>query len=138
MSTKKILVVEDDKFTQTLISDLLRAAGYQVVTAPDAPAAVKAARFEEPDLITLDVVFPAESPTDSMDGLKLASWFNRLNPDKKIPMIIISGSADPAKTVEGAAAVGAYTFLPKPLEKSKLLAAVEAALTQTSGESKPK
>src|ERR1041385_8538854 len=138
MKPKKILVVDDDQVMRTIISEALKGAGYQVVTAPDASSATKAARFEEPDLITLDVVFPAESPTDSMDGLKLASWFNRLNPDKKIPMIIISGSADPAKTVEGAAAVGAYTFLPKPLEKSKLLAAVEAALTQTSGESKPK
>jgi CheY-like chemotaxis protein len=127
MSTKKILVVEDDKFTQTLISDLLRAAGYQVVTAPDAPAAVKAARFEEPDLITLDIVFPAESPTDAMDGLKLATWLNRLNPDKKIPMIIISG-VEPSRIIEGAAAVGAYTFLPKPFDKAKLLAAVESAL----------
>src|ERR1041385_4722263 len=91
MKPKKILVVDDDQVMRTIISEALKAAGYQVVTAPDASSAVKAARFEEPDLITLDVVFPAESPTDSMDGLRLATWLNRLNPDKKIPMIIISG-----------------------------------------------
>jgi len=127
MNSKKILVVDDDNVTQKVIRDILVAAGYQVITATDAASAVNAVRSEQPDLITLDVLLPAESPTDSMDGLKLARWLQRLNPDKKIPTIIISG-LDPDELIEEAAAVGAYTFLPKPFEKTQLLAAVKAAL----------
>jgi len=127
MKSKKILVVDDDNVTRKIITDILVAAGYQVVTAADAVSAVNAARSEEPDLITLDVMLPADSPTDSMDGLKLARWLQRLNPEKKIPTIIISG-LEPGDLIEEAAAVGAYTFLPKPFEKAQLLAAVKAAL----------
>ena len=127
MNSKKILVVDDDIVTQKIISDILVSAGYQVVTAIDAASAVDAVRSEEPDLITLDVLLPADSPTDSMDGLKLARWLQRLNPEKKIPTIIISG-LEPGELIEEAAAVGAYTFLPKPFDKTQLLAAVTAAL----------
>jgi len=127
MKSKKILVVDDDLVTQKVISDILVSAGYQVVTATDAVSAINAARSEEPDLITLDVLFPADSPTDSMDGLKLARWLQRLNPETKIPTIIISG-LEPGELIEEAAAVGAYTFLPKPFDKNQLLAAVTAAL----------
>lgn len=124
---KKILVVEDDKLTQTVISDILKSGGYQVVTANDASSTVKVVREENPDLITLDVILACESPSDSMDGFEVASWLKRLDPDRNIPLIIISG-IDPNKVVLGASAVNAYSFLPKPVEKAKLLAAVAAAL----------
>jgi CheY-like chemotaxis protein len=124
---KKILVVEDDKLTQTLICDILKSAGYQVVTANDAATTVKMVQEEEPDLITLDVVLASESPTDCMDGFKVATWLKRLHPEKENIIIIISG-VDPDKVIQGASAVNAYTFLPKPIEKAKLLATVAAAL----------
>ena len=124
---KKILVVEDDKLTQTIICDILKSAGYQVVTAHDAATTVKMVREEEPDLITLDVVLASNSPSDSMDGFKVATWLKRLNPEKETPIIVISG-IDPNKIIQGASEVNAYTFLPKPIEKAKLLATVAAAL----------
>lgn len=129
MSTqpKKILVVEDDRLTQVIICDILKAAGYKVVTARDASTTVKMVRQENPDLITLDIILAAESPDDMMDGFKVATWLKRLNPEKETPIVIISG-IDPNKIVQGAAAVNAYTFLPKPIEKAKLLAAVAGAL----------
>jgi CheY-like chemotaxis protein len=124
---KKILVVEDDTVTQSVISDILKNAGYEVHTTRDASSTVKISREIDFDLITLDVVLAAESPGDSMDGFKVATWLKRLNPEKEIPTIVISG-VDPNKIVAGAAAVQAYTFLPKPVEKKSLLAAVAAAL----------
>jgi CheY-like chemotaxis protein len=124
---KKILVVEDDKFTQTLICDILKSAGYQVITAQDAATTVKMVREEAPDLITLDILLATDSPTDSMDGFKVATWLKRLNPEKENTIIIISG-ADPNKVIQGASDVHAYSFLPKPIEKAKLLATVAAAL----------
>ena len=124
---KKVLVVEDDKLTQMLICDILKSAGYQVVTAQDAATTVKMVREEEPDLITLDVLLAAESPADSMDGFKVATWLKRMDPDRNIPIIIISG-IDPNKVIQGASAVDAFTLLPKPIEKAKLLATVAAAL----------
>ena len=127
MKPKKILVVEDDKLTRTVICEILNAAGYIVVSAGDAPSAVRLARQENPDLITLDIVLGADSPNDSMDGLKIAAWLKRLNEDRRIPMIIIS-SIDPKTVAVGVAAAHPHTYLTKPVEKPKLLAAVAAAL----------
>lgn len=130
MKAKKILVVEDDKLTQKLIVDVLRSAGYEVVTAHNGATAVKAAREQEPDLVTLDIHLAKDSPDDSWDGFSVASWLRRVNEGRPIPIIIVLSGLDAGKNIESAASVGAYTFLPKPVEKKKLLEVVAAALAQ--------
>ena len=131
MKPKKILVVEDDRLTQTIICDILTRAGYNVGSASDAPTAVRIACQEKLDLITLDIILGADSPTSSMDGLQIASWLKRLNQDRRIPMIIIS-SVDPERFADAIAAAPPHIFLPKPVEQTTLLAAVETALTRVS------
>jgi CheY-like chemotaxis protein len=130
MKARRILVVEDDKLTQKLIADVLRSAGYEVDTAHNGATAVKSARENEPDLVTLDIHLAKDSPDDSWDGFSVASWLRRVNEGKPIPIIIVVSGLDPGQNIESAAAVGAYTFLPKPIEKKKLLEAVAAALEQ--------
>ena len=49
--THKILVVEDDKNIALALAVRLRAAGYDVITAPDAVLAVSLALKHRPDLI---------------------------------------------------------------------------------------
>jgi len=129
MNAKRILVVEDDKVTQKLIADSLKGAGYEVFTAHNAATAVKVAREEDPDLITLDIELAKDSPDDSWDGFSVASWLRRLHDGKTRPiLVVISGSREPDKLIENAADVGVYTCLIKPIEKQKLLDTVAAAL----------
>lgn len=131
MKPKKILVIEDDRLTQTIICDILTRAGYNVGSAGDAPTAVKIACQEKLDLITLDIILGADSPTDSMDGLQIAAWLKRLNQDRRVPMIIIS-SADPERFAAAFAGTPPHIFLPKPVEKTALLNAVADALNRSS------
>jgi CheY-like chemotaxis protein len=131
MNAKKILVVEDDKVTQKLISDALKSAGYQVFTAEDAVTAMGVVRREEPDLVTLDVNLAILSPGDTWDGFTLAHWLRRLNEGeegKPKTLVVVLSGLGPEKILEKAAAVGAHTFLPKPFEKQKLLSIVAEAL----------
>src|ERR1017187_775447 len=130
MKAKRILVVEDDKLTQKLIADVLRSAGYEVDTAHNGATAVKSARENEPDLVTLDIHLAKDSPDDSWDGFSVASWLGRVNEGKPTPIIIGVSGLDPGQNIESAASVSAYTFLPKPVEKKKLLEVVAAALEQ--------
>jgi CheY-like chemotaxis protein len=130
MKAKKILVVEDDKVTQKVIVDTLRSAGYEVAIAHNGATAVKMAREQEPDLITLDILLAKDSPDDSWDGFSVAGWLRRMNVGKRMPVIVVISGLEPAKTIENAASVGAYTFLPKPFEKKRLLEVVAAALEQ--------
>jgi two-component system, OmpR family, response regulator len=133
MKTRKILVVEDDKVTQKLIADTLTSAGYAVAVAHDGATAVATAREFEPNLVTLDVQLAKDSPDDSWDGFSVAAWLRRLHEGKPIPVIIVVSGLEPDKIIESAAAVGAYTFLPKPFTKQKLLDLVAAALSSAGG-----
>ena len=128
MNAKRILVVEDDKVVQKIIADTLKSAGYEVAVAPDGATAVRLAREQEPDLVTLDIQLAKESPDDSWDGFSVASWLRRINTGKPTPVIVVVSGMDPAKNIESASAVGAYTFLPKPIDKKSLLEVVAAAL----------
>jgi CheY-like chemotaxis protein len=129
MTSKKILVVEDDKFVQKLIADTLKAAGYEVMTAHNSATAIKLAREQDPDLVTLDIELAKDSPDDSWDGFSIAGWLRRLNEGKPTPVIVvISGSLEPDKLVERAANVRVYTCLTKPVDKKQLLEAVAEAL----------
>ena len=131
MDSKKILVVEDDKVTQKLISGALRSAGYQVFTAEDAATAMQIIRKEDPDLVSLDINLASLSPEDAWDGFTVGHWLRRLHEGEKgkpRPCVVVLSGLGPEKILEKAAAIGAYTFLPKPFEKQKLLSIVAEAL----------
>ena len=102
MNAKKILVVEDDKVTQKLIADVLKGAGYEVLTAHNGATAVKIAREQEPDLVTLDIQLAKDSPDDSWDGFSVASWMRRINEGQPMPVIIVvSGAGSPTRSSNG-------------------------------------
>ncbi len=128
MKAKKILVVEDDKVSQKIITNILNAAGYETFIAEDAVGAVQLARAHDPDLITLDINLAVHSPDDAWDGFTVANWLRRVGEGKHRPVIVVVSGMEPDQIIEKAAAVGAYTFLPKPIEKEKLLEIVGAAL----------
>jgi CheY-like chemotaxis protein len=129
MTPKRILVVEDDKVTQKLFADALKAAGYEVLTAHNSATAVKLAREQEPDLVTLDVELAKDSPDDSWDGFSIAGWLRRLHEGKPKPiLIVISGSRQPDEIVKQASQLGIYTCLTKPVDKKQLLETVAGAL----------
>lgn len=130
---KKILVVDDNEIVIKTITLKLQGAGYQVVAAMDGAEAVKLARQENPDLILLDISFPTDVGGVPWDGFRIMEWFHRLNANKKIPVIVITGSEEP-KTKERATAAGAVAFFQKPIEHDYLLKVVRATL----GDAAPK
>jgi len=130
---KKILVVDDNEVILKTVSLKLQGCGYQVITALDGSEAVAAARKETPDLILLDINFPPEVDGVPWDGFRIMDWFQRLDPAKKIPIIIITGTED-VKIKERAASCGAVAFFHKPINHDDLLKVIRATL---SGSDKP-
>ena len=99
----------------------------------DGSEAVAAARKETPDLILLDINFPPVVDGVPWDGFRIMDWFQRLDPAKKIPIIIITGTED-AKIKERAASYGAVAFFHKPINHDDLLKVIRATL---GGSDKP-
>jgi DNA-binding response OmpR family regulator len=58
VSASKILVVEDEASISNLVVSYLRKEGYEVFSASDGTAGLKASRSIKPDLIVLDIMPP--------------------------------------------------------------------------------
>jgi CheY-like chemotaxis protein len=124
---KKILVVDDNEVILKTISLKLQGAGFKIITALDGSEAVAAARKETPDLILLDINFPPAFEGVPWDGFRIMDWFNRLDPSKKIPIIIITGQED-LKIKERASLSGAVAFFHKPINHDDLLKVIKTTL----------
>jgi signal transduction histidine kinase/CheY-like chemotaxis protein len=109
------LVVEDDDAAAKLLSDHLRAEGFEVMRAATGEEGLVRAEKSRPQLITLDVFLPA------MDGWEFLRRL-RANPDLAcIPVVIVSISRD----AEHGLALGAARVLQKPYVQAELAQALK-------------
>lgn len=114
----KILIAEDDGLEARELERSLRTLGHRVVgTAETGRRTVEMARALDPDLILLDIAMP------DLDGISAAGEILAVRP---VPIVIVTGHADPA-LVERAAAAGVFTYLLKPIGPRDLDAAIQVA-----------
>lgn len=116
----KILVVDDDHLTLTLLTGVLETSGYDVVQARNGQDALAIAMLDEPHLAMLDINMPG------MSGLDLAK---RLRSDSAIPFVFLSGVSD-EDVVKRAVEYGASGYLVKPFDVQNLIPTIEAALAR--------
>jgi two-component system alkaline phosphatase synthesis response regulator PhoP len=114
----KILVIDDEPSIVNLVTAYLKPEGYEVHTAMDGPAGLKAARAFKPDLIILDVMLPG------MDGIELLS---RLRRESDVYVILLTAKTEETDKVVGLS-VGADDYVTKPFSPRELTARVKAAL----------
>ncbi|HTL74376.1 MAG TPA: response regulator [bacterium] len=128
--TKKILVIDDNRIVLTAMSFLLKAKGYSVLLAESGAETISILRKNKPDLILLDLDFPPDIGNiggNLRDGFLILDWARRMCDAEKIPVIIVS-SLDPEKYKERAMAAGIPIFFRKPVDKAKLLEAIQTTL----------
>jgi two-component system alkaline phosphatase synthesis response regulator PhoP len=126
MPPAKILLVDDEPSIVNLASAYLRKEGYEVYTAADGTAALKAARVFKPDLIVLDIMLPG------MDGLEVLSQLRR---ESDVYVILLTAKSEEADKVIGLS-VGADDYLTKPFSPRELVARVKSALRRLRGSSR--
>jgi|ERR1700722_20275366 two-component system cell cycle sensor histidine kinase/response regulator CckA len=113
-----VLLVEDEPFVRGVASEVLRAAGYQVLIAKDANEASRAydAQFRAVDLLLTDVILPGEN------GRALAVRLRRENPRLKV--LLITGYVEQM----GQPTTGFEECLAKPFSVEVLLRKVRDVL----------
>src|SRR6185436_9296913 len=117
---EKILIVDDQEDTTTLLSIALKRAGYEVFQAHSGQAALEQALNKKPDLIILDVMMP------DMDGFDVLKTLASIS--QTIPPVILFTAKDEVEDVVKGMADGAHSYLVKPTSREKLLEAVKTAL----------
>ncbi|HEX3220039.1 MAG TPA: sigma-54 dependent transcriptional regulator, partial [Candidatus Limnocylindria bacterium] len=111
--TRSVLVVDDDAQIRSLLTDLLKEAGYTVRQAKTGAEATAAVEKQRPDLVMMDVKLP------DMDGLDVLKSMKRERPELEvIVMTAFGGSSSAIKAMEQ----GAYDYVTKPFEIDDLLA----------------
>lgn len=120
--TAKILVVDDEPRLVRLVSEILKAAGYRVISASNARGATEAVALEQPDLVLLDVLLGA-GPT-GYDVCRNVREFS------DVAIVMLTAKATEADVLAGFEA-GADDYLTKPFSAKELLARVQAVLRRT-------
>lgn len=119
----KVLVVDDEPQIVRALRINLAARGYQVLTAHDGTAALKAAADAKPDVVVLDLGLPDIDGTEVIAGLR--GWTT-------VPIIVLSARIDSTDKVEALDA-GADDYVTKPFGMEELLARLRAAVRRSSG-----
>jgi len=114
----KILVIDDEPSIVNLVTAYLKPEGYEVFTAVDGVAGLKAARTYKPDLIVLDLMLPG------MDGIELLT---RLRRESNVYVILLTAKTEETDRVVGLT-VGADDYVSKPFSPRELVARIKAAL----------
>ena len=104
-----------------MLTGILQAAGYEVLTARNGAEGLALARAEQPDLILLDVMMP------KLDGFKVARFLKSDRNYSQIPVIILTAKAG-ASDAELARQAGADCFLVKPVDADVLIEHVRRLL----------
>lgn len=104
--TKKILIVEDDKFLRELVKRKLIAEGLEVVEATDGEEAVKKVKQEKPNLVLLDLILP------NIDGFEVLAEIKNEETTKNIPVIILSNLGQ-REEIEKGLKLGAIDYMVK-------------------------
>ncbi|HEX3621919.1 MAG TPA: response regulator transcription factor [Acidimicrobiales bacterium] len=117
----RILVVDDDRATRTLLRRLLTTEGYTVDEAADGASAVEMVEAGTPDLLLLDVMMPDQ------DGLEV---LERLRRTSDVPIILLTAKGDEADRVLGFR-FGADDYVVKPFSSAELAGRIAAVLRRT-------
>ncbi|MEI7037304.1 response regulator [Fulvimonas yonginensis] len=112
--SRRVLVVDDDEFSQKVVARILEREGYEVVLAGSGTEALNLLRKIRPSLILMDYMLPDQDGVETTRRLKQPGEFDT------IPIIMLTGQSD-RETVIRSLAAGAVDFLAKPINPGALL-----------------
>lgn len=118
----KILVVEDELVSCSLLELTLQNAGHQVVTAADGAKALATARADVPDMIITDVMMPV------MDGFELCRQCKADPMLQRLPIILYSNDYVDIHEQKFGLELGASRYLIKPTPPEVLIETVNETL----------
>jgi signal transduction histidine kinase/DNA-binding NarL/FixJ family response regulator len=118
---RTVLVVDDRWENRSVLANLLKPIGFEVVEAEQGQVAWDWLQTHQPDVIITDLLMPV------MDGYELVQRIRQSESLKHLRVIVSSASvfeSDQQKSLDA----GADVFLPKPVEADRLLTLLQKCL----------
>jgi CheY-like chemotaxis protein len=120
LAGKRVLVVEDDRLNELVVTALLEDLHAEVVAVRDGHEAIRRIGRESFDYALMDVSLPG------MDGLEVTRLIrSREGEGRRLPIIGMSAHVFP-KDVENHMSVGMDAYIGKPISQASLAAAFQA------------
>ncbi len=111
----KILVVDDDRISVTLLQQLLQRHGYtRVMGVTDSRSAVETCATFDPDLLLLDLIMP------EVDGFAVLDALRSDPSEDFLPIVVLTGDVSEESKARALEA-GATDFLVKPVSQTEAL-----------------
>ena len=118
LTSRTVLIVDDEENLTEAIKYNLEQEGFQVSTAADGERGLAMAREFDPDLIILDIMLP------SVDGLEVCRTLRRRS---DVPILMLTAKAEEIDRVVGLE-LGADDYVVKPFSMRELVARAKAML----------
>lgn len=122
MSSKRILIVDDEPHIQEVIRVSLEDFGFDLMEVADGENVYQTVLDARPDLILLDVMMPGK------DGYTVCQELKSDPQTAGIPIILLTAKSRPEEMEQGLAA-GANAYVAKPFSPLSLLTVIHQHLS---------
>lgn len=117
----KILIIDDDRTIQEVVSQTLKKNGFQTIQAKNGREGIICVRENAVDLILLDRNMP------EIDGVTVLKTLKKHQQTMNIPVIMLTGDTN-MQNVSESLTLGAKDYIVKPVDPVNLIARVRKAL----------
>jgi two-component system, OmpR family, response regulator len=122
VSPRKVLLIDDDPFFLKVLSDAFAENGFEVVTADNGIAGIKAYVETAPDVVISDLIMPR------MGGVSTCMEINRLAGDREPVIILLTSMFRGAPHEHEIPEMGAKVHIPKSTNPLDIVIIVEQLL----------
>ncbi|HWQ36708.1 MAG TPA: response regulator [Blastocatellia bacterium] len=117
----QILIIEDDEYSREALEYVLKAEGYETLSATEGRAGYRTACQVQPDVVVIDLRLP------DVDGRRLIRLFRRSRKLREVPILVVTGFSQ--EDIPTARELGADLCLTKPVALEDYTRAVRDLIT---------
>jgi two-component system, OmpR family, alkaline phosphatase synthesis response regulator PhoP len=121
ITTRRVLIVDDEPTLIDVLEQYLRDEGFAVVRAGDGPAAVESFKKYLPDIVVLDINLPGFSGTEVLRQIRAL---------RDVPVIMLTARVHEIDRVVGLE-LGADDYVGKPFSPREVVARIKTVLRRT-------
>ena len=123
MSSRNVLIYEQDRESGSFLRDLLGSWGYQALVADDLPAAIKAVHEFKPVLVVDGGSNNGDEDFALVREIRLT--------DEELPVVLLTDQGSVETAVHAIQQEGVYHYFAKPIDPHKLRLVLERAIELT-------